>query len=194
MRESAAPHLYRTLFFSTFCLSAFTFGGGYVIIPLMKRKFVEQLGWLSEEEMLNCAAIAQSSPGAVAVNAAVLVGSRVAGVPGALVAIAGTSLPPLLILSVISLCYTAFQSSAVVQAVLRGMQAGVAAVICDVVLTMGAQVLRGRNWLNGVILAAAFCAAFFFEVSVVWILLVCALLGAARPLLARLMRKGGAAQ
>ena len=73
--------IYGRLFLSTFSLSAFTLGGGFVIVPLMKRKFCDQLHWLEEEEMLNLAAIAQSSPGAVAVNAAVLAGYRIAGIP-----------------------------------------------------------------------------------------------------------------
>ena len=186
-------HLYWTIFSATFYLSAFTFGGGYVIIPLMKKKFVEQLGWLSEEEMLNYTAIAQSSPGAVAVNAAILVGSRIGGVPGALLAILGTALPPLLILSVVSLCYTAFRTNAVVSAVLRGMQAGVAAVICDVVLSMGGQVVRSRSPLSVLILAGAFCASYFAGVNVVWLLLASGVLGALRPLLRRPAGRGGAA-
>ena len=86
---------YWKLFSSTFCLSAFTFGGGYIIIPLMRKKFVEELHWIEEQEMLDLSAIAQSSPGAIAVNAAILVGYRIAGIPGALVTICGTILPPL---------------------------------------------------------------------------------------------------
>ena len=69
---------YWTLFLSTFQLSAFTFGGGFVIIPLMRKKFVEKLKWIDEQEMLDLTAIAQSSPGAIAVNASILVGYRVA--------------------------------------------------------------------------------------------------------------------
>ena len=132
---------YLTLFTSTFTLSAFTFGGGFVIIPLMRKKFVEQLHWIDEEEMMDLTAIAQSSPGAIAVNASILVGYRVAGVPGALVTVLGTVLPPLIILSIISFFYTAFRDNRIVALVMRGMQAGVAAVICDVVLTMGRSVL-----------------------------------------------------
>ena len=86
---------YWTLFLSVMQLSAFTFGGGFVIIPLMRKKFVEKLHWLDEQEMLDLTAIAQSSPGAIAVNASILVGYRVAGVPGALLTVAGTILPPL---------------------------------------------------------------------------------------------------
>ena len=71
---------YRTLFFSTFKLSACTFGGGLVIIPLMRKNFVEELVWIEEDEMLDLTAIAQSSPGAIAVNASILVGYHVAGI------------------------------------------------------------------------------------------------------------------
>ena len=86
--------LYGTLFLQTLKLSAFTFGGGYVIISLMKKQFVDKLGWMNEKEMLDYTAIAQSSPGAIAVNAAILVGYNLGGVLGALVAIVGTVLPP----------------------------------------------------------------------------------------------------
>src|SRR5450756_690699 len=96
---------YWKLFTSTFSLSAFTFGGGFVIIPLMRKKFVNELHWIEEIEMLDMTAIAQSSPGAIAVNASILVGYRLAGVFGALVTVFGTVLPPLIILSVISLFY-----------------------------------------------------------------------------------------
>ena len=111
---------YLTLFTSTFTLSAFTFGGGFVIIPLMRKKFVEQLHWIDEEEMMDLTAIAQSSPGAIAVNASILVGYRVAGVPGALVTVLGTVLPPLIILSIISFFYTAFRDNRIVALVMRG--------------------------------------------------------------------------
>ena len=94
---------FRKLFLSTLQLSACTFGGGFVIIPLMRRKFVEELHWIEEEEMMDLTAIAQSSPGAIAVNASLLVGYRVAGIFGALITVSGTVLPPLVIISIISL-------------------------------------------------------------------------------------------
>lgn len=189
--EAGKPHIYRKLFLSMFYLSSFTFGGGYVIISLMKKKFVDQLHWMTDEEMLNFTAMAQSSPGAVAVNASILVGFRVAGVPGALVSVLGTSLPPLIILSVISLFYTAFRDNAVVSAVLKGMQAGVAAVILDVVCSMGGDVVKSRSVLSILIMICAFAATYIWGINVIWIILICALLGAARPLMRRI-KKGGA--
>ncbi|MBU5420110.1 chromate transporter [Acetanaerobacterium sp. MSJ-12] len=168
---------YWKLFSSTFTLSAFTFGGGYVIIPLMRKKFVQQYHWLEEDEMLDLTAIAQSSPGPIAVNAAIIIGYRLAGMLGALVAIAGTVLPPLIILSVISLFYQAFRANQVVANVLRGMQAGVAAVIVDVTVTMGWGVAKEKNVLSILMMAAAFVATYVFNVNVAFIVLACGLIG-----------------
>lgn len=166
------------LFRETFLISAFTFGGGFVIVPLMRKKFVENLHWLDDEEMMDIAAIAQSSPGAIVVNASILLGYRVAGVAGGLVAVLGSVLPPLIILSVISLFYAAFRSNRYVSLVMRGMQAGVAAVVCDVVLTMGQALLKTRRALYIVMMALGFGAAVFFEVNAVAVILACGLVGA----------------
>ena len=182
---------YWRLFLSTFQLSAFTFGGGYVIVPLMKERFVRRLGWIDENEMLDLVAIAQSSPGAMAVNTSILVGYRMAGVPGALISVCGTALPPLIILSVISLFYAAFRDNRVVSLVLRGMNVGVAAVICDVVLSMGGGILGQKRLLYTAVMFCAFCAAWFAQVNVVLVILCCGLIGAADTLWSR--RKGAAA-
>ena len=88
------------LFRSTFILSASTFGGGFVIVSLMKKKFVEELGWLEESEMLDITAIAQSSPGPIPINASVILGYRMQGIIGSLVAILGTSIPPIFVLMI----------------------------------------------------------------------------------------------
>jgi chromate transporter len=176
-------HVYRKLFTSTFYLSAFTFGGGYVIIPLMKKKFVDDLQWIEEDEMLNLTAIAQSSPGPVAVNAAMLLGYRVAGVLGALVTILGTVLPPLITLSAISIFYTAFRDNAIVNAVLKGMQAGVAAVIADVVMSLGGNVFKQKDIVSVIIMVGAFIATFFLGINVMYIILVCGCIGAVKILI-----------
>lgn len=171
-------HKYRTLFLSALQLSTFTFGGGFVIIPLMRKKFVEKLHWIDEQEMMDYTAIAQSSPGAIAVNAAILVGYRVAGVAGALITVLGTVLPPLTILSVISFFYTAFRANPIVNMAMAGMAAGVAAVICDVVVTMGAGVLQQHRVLPVLVMVGSFAASCFFGVNVVIIILVCGTIGA----------------
>lgn len=168
----------KQLFLSTFKLSACTFGGGFVIIPLMRKRFVEELEWIEEEEMLDLAAIAQSSPGSIAVNASILIGYHVAGLPGALITVVGTVLPPLIIISVISLFYQAFRDNAIVNMAMAGMLCGVAAVICDVVLNMAKSVFQEKRVLPLLMMAGAFVATRFFSVNIIAIILVCGLVGA----------------
>ena len=103
----------------------------------MRKKFVEELGWIEEEEMLDLTAIAQASPGAIAVNASIMLGYHIAGIPGAILAVLGTVLPPLIIISIISMFYQAFRNNVIVSMAMRGMLCGVAAVICDVVIKDG---------------------------------------------------------
>lgn len=165
------------LFLSTLYISAFTFGGGFVIITFMKRKFVDELHWIDEQEMLDLAALAQSSPGAIAVNAAILVGWRVAGFAGMVVAVLGTIFPPILILSVISCFYNAFASNTYVALTLKGMQAGVAAVIMDVVCGLGGNVIKEKSPIHLAVMAASFAAAFFFGANVIYIILAAAAVG-----------------
>lgn len=173
------------LFLSMFYISAFTFGGGFVIITFMKRKFVDELHWIDEQEMLDLAALAQSSPGAIAVNAAILVGSRAAGPAGIAAAVAGTILPPMLILSAVSFFYTAFASNPYIALLLKGMQAGVAAVILDVVWGLGKNVLKEKSAANVILMAVAFISTFFFSINVVYIIAAAALFGIFRELLQR---------
>lgn len=165
------------LFLSTFYISAFTFGGGFVIIPLLRKKFVEQYMWINSDEMLDLTAIAQSAPGAVAVNASVLIGYRLAGFIGAAVTVVATILPPLITLSIISFVYSAFRDSVIAARVLRGMQAGVAAVICDVVISMVKEILGRKNAFAVALMLGAFAASWFFNVNVIYIILICAVLG-----------------
>lgn len=181
------------LFGSTFKISACTFGGGFVIIPLMKKKFVEQLGWIDEKEMLDMVAIAQSSPGPIAVNASILVGYHVAGAAGALLCAAGTILPPLFIISVISIFYQAFRDNEIVSMLMMGMTAGVAAVICDVVINMIRNIVKKRRLLPIAVLIASFIAVYFFKINILLILLFCALVGAMDTFLSEKKKKGGAA-
>ncbi len=112
-------------------------------------------------------ALAQSSPGAIAVNAAILVGWQVEGLIGMIVAVLGTIIPPMVILSVISVFYNAFATNRYIALLLKGMQAGVAAVILDVVFDLGGKVLKTRSWVYIALMVAAFVANTVFDVNVV---------------------------
>ena len=173
------------LFVSTLYLSAFTFGGGYVIVTLMKQKFVDELHWIEEDEMLDLIAIAQSAPGAIAINGAIVVGYKLAGLLGAIVAIVATIIPPFVIITVISYFYELFRDNFIVSKLLSGMQAGVGAVIASVVWDMGGGVLKQKSAVSDFIMVAAFLAACVFRVNVVYIVLACIALGVLRTVLAK---------
>ena len=177
-------HVLWKLFISTLYLSAFTFGGGYVIVTLMKEKFVDQLHWIEEDEMLDLIAIAQSAPGAIAVNGSIVVGYKLAGLLGALTAILATIIPPFVIISVISYFYELFRDNFVVSTLLSGMQAGVAAVIGSVVWDMGGGVLKQKSALSVAIMLLAFVAVCIYRVNVIIVILVCIALGILRTVLA----------
>jgi chromate transporter len=167
------------MFYTMLYISAFTFGGGFVIVSLMKKKYVDEYGWLSEEEMLDLTALAQSSPGAIAVNAAILTGYRMEGILGVVASVLGTVIPPVTTLSVISLCYGIFRDNPLVQAVLKGMQAGVAAVICDVVLDLSGKVVKSKRIFSILLMIVAFVLVYFFNLNVILVILAAAVLGVA---------------
>lgn len=161
------------LFISTFTLSAFTFGGGFVIVSLYKKKFVEELNWLDEDEMLDISAIAQSSPGPIPVNASVILGYRIHGILGSIVAILGTIIPPFVIISLISIFYKEFKNSQIISTALQVMRAGVAAVILDVVVNLGKSVIKTKKVLYIIVMIVAFIAAYFFKLSAMYIIFIC---------------------
>lgn len=169
--------VYKTLFFSMFSISAFTFGGGSVIIPLMRKKMVEELGWLSEEDMLDMIAIAQSSPGAVSVNVAAQIGYRTAGATGLALAVLATVLPPFGWIVLISLFYDSFRTSPFVDAVLRSMQPAVAAVILCAALDMF-KPLRQKKQLSIWILFIAALLLGLSGINIIWILIGGGIIGA----------------
>jgi chromate transporter len=144
----------------------------------MRKKFVEELGWIEEQEMLDLTAIAQSSPGAIAVNASILVGYHVAGIVGALVAVLGTVLPPLVIISVVSMFYQTFRNNPIVNTAMAGMLCGVAAVILDVVVSMAKTIVLQKRILYMVIMIASFVAVRFYNVNIILIIVISGFVGA----------------
>ena len=182
MKADISPRRLMRLFTSMLTISAFTFGGGFVIISLMKKRFVDELRYLTQEEMLDMTALAQSAPGPIAINAAILVGRHAAGLPGMLAAVTGTLIPPVIIIGVISLIYNTFLGNPWVQAALRGMSCGVAAVIADVVCSLGGKVLGSRDAVRIALMVLAFVLTFCLRVDVIFILLGAIGVGVVRTL------------
>jgi chromate transporter len=169
--------IYFKLFTSVLYLSAFTFGGGYVIVPIMKKKFVEDLKILTDEEMLNLVAIGQSSPGAIAVNTALLAGQKTAGGLGAVLCVFAAVLPPLVTITVISFFYEMLKGNTAAGFVLKGMQAGVAVVVLSAVLDFAGGIFKEKKIIGIAVMAAAFALNFFLGVKVYYIILASLLCG-----------------
>ena len=166
------------LFLSTLYLSAFTFGGGYVIVTLMKKKFVDDYHWIEENEMLDLVAIAQSAPGPIAVNGAIVGGYKLAGLTGTLVAI----IPPFVIISLISAFYHAFRDNYLVSQMLEGMQAGVGAVIASVTYEMGCGIIKKKDNVATIVMIAAFIAACVLGINVIYIVIASGVFGVIRTI------------
>lgn len=161
-------------------ISAFTFGGGYVVVPMVRKYYVESKRLFSEEELMEMAAVAQSTPGAIAINLSSLAGYRVAGTAGMVISCVCAVLPPLVILAVVSLCYSAVIGNPIVSAVLRGMQAGVAALIVDFVVDMTAMILKERSPVLTALVVLSFAISFFTQINIILVLLASCAVCAAR--------------
>lgn len=178
------------LFSTMFVLSSCTFGGGFVIVSLMKKKFVDEKKWLEEDEMLDITAITQSSPGPLPVNASVIIGYRIAGIIGSLIAVLGTILPPMIIISLISLCYEQFRTNEVIALALQVTRAGVAAVIIDVTLNLAKNVIKTNNYLYITMMIVCFFLVVIMKMSAILIILSCLFIGILSAILS--LRKGNA--
>lgn len=159
------------LFGIMFYLSAFTLGGGYVIVSLMREIFVETYHWIDEEEMLDLVAIAQFSPGAIAVNGAIVVGYKIAGIFGIIAGVVATVLPPFLIISLISAGYERYIGNIWIAMMLKGMQAGISAVIISVVWDMLKPYAKEKDWASFLLMMVVFAANLIWNINVFYILL-----------------------
>lgn len=172
--------LYLWLLAINLFISTFTFGGGYVVVPMIRRYFVQQKHYFTETELSEMAAVAQSAPGAIAINLSALAGYRTAGVTGAAISCAAAIFPPLIILGLVSAFYTAFISNAVIAAVLKGMQAGVAALIVDLIIDMCRMITREHSLFLTAMIPAVFLANFVLGINVALLLIICCFLCAIR--------------
>lgn len=169
--------LYLKLFFNSLLLSSFTFGGGYVIISMLRKKYVEKYKMISDAEMLDITTIAQSTPGPIAINTSLMLGYKIAGVIGAFMCVLGIIIPPVVIISIVYGIYSLISDSTLVMAILSGMNAGISAIICDVILSMIKVVKKEKNYIAIITLPTVFCLAFFLKVNVYFLMLPCIALG-----------------
>ena len=163
------------LFVSFLKIGAFTFGGGYAMIPLIQKEAADRHKWMTDEEIMEIVAIAESTPGPIAVNAATFTGYHAAGVPGAVLATIGVVMPAFLVIAAVSSALTLVSGNQWVKWAFSGVRAGVLALIVKSLFGMYRQC--PKNALSYVIVAGVFIAAGFFNASVLLLIVLCALLG-----------------
>ena len=164
-----------SIFLTFFKIGAFTFGGGYAMIPLIQREAAEKHHWVTDEDILEIVAIAESTPGPIAINAATFVGYRAGGFPGALCATMGVVLPSFMIILAISGVLRAFQENVYVKYAFNGIRAGVLALIVKALWGMYKKC--PKNWVSYVVMVAAFVLVAVFDVAVLPVLIGCAAFG-----------------
>ena len=158
----------RDVFATFFKIGLFTFGGGFAMIPLIHREMVERRRWMSDSEIVDVLALAQSIPGAVAINAATLIGRRLCGNRGGLSATTGVILPSFAIILLIAMCFGGIQNEPVVQAAFLGLRPAVAALLVTAVWKVGkASVKSADGW----VIVMVGLAAALMGVSAIWIVL-----------------------
>lgn len=177
--EDRIPPTLATLFWSFCKVGAFTFGGGLAMLPVIEREIVTRRGWQSEQEFVDVLAVAQSSPGAIAINTAIFTGYKLLGVPGVAAATLGAVLPSFIIITILAATLTATTPSPVVLEFFMGIRPAVVALILAAAITVGKKVLVNRftqtlavfalalslssNWHPAIFIAGAALFGYFYQ-------------------------------
>lgn len=165
------------LFLTFLKISTFTFGGGYTIVPVIKDEFSIKRKLIDEKEMLDIVSISTSGPGPMAVNASILTGYRVLGVKGALVSLLASTLPPLVIITLISFAYKEFSENFYVKSALIGMGGAISAILLFTSYDMAKTALKSFPLLSTLIMIVTFIASYFLNINTGIIILTVAILG-----------------
>lgn len=171
-----------TIFLTFLRIGAFTFGGGYAMIPLIQHEAVQRHHWVTDEDILDIVAIAESTPGPIAINAATFVGYRVKGFRGAVSATLGVVLPSFVIILAIFYVLQQFQELKVVQYAFTGIRAGVLVLMLKALYKMLKS--NGKGKLPMALMLLSFALAVFLQVNTILVIVLCGLIGLAASLLA----------
>lgn len=174
-RPQAGRHVCLSLFAAFFKIGAFTFGGGYAMIPLIEREIIERRKWIAQKDFMELLTLAQSAPGPIATNAAVFVGYRTAGLKGAVSAATGAVLPSFIIILLIALYLTGFRDNRYVDAAFKGIRPAVVALIAAPLFNLA----HGLKWWKLSVAVATALVVWLLGVSPVWFIMAGALAGIA---------------
>ena len=170
-----------TLFLTFLKIGAFTFGGGYAMIPIIEKEMVEKHKWIKSEDILDIFAIAESTPGPIAINSATFIGYKIGGVFGSFCATFGVVLPSFVIISIISLVLREFSDIKAVQYAFNGIRAGVLALIIKALVSMYKKAPKGL--FSYIIMCASFLLAAFTDINVIFVIIGCGVAGLINSLL-----------
>ncbi|MBR4071032.1 MAG: chromate transporter [Clostridia bacterium] len=170
------------LFAAFFRIGAFTFGGGYAMIPLIQKETVENKKWITDDDILEIVAIAESTPGPIAINAATFVGYKVAGFWGAFFATIGMVVPSFAIILLISYVLRRFNDIKAVQYAFNGIRAGVLALLIKALFTMYKKV--GKNTFSYIVMAFAFVFTAIVKIRIIYVIILFAVFGLAASYIA----------
>ncbi|HPY89345.1 MAG TPA: chromate transporter [Lentisphaeria bacterium] len=193
--EAAKPHpeqvplmqRLRVLFWVFLGISAFSLGGGLAMLPIMSREFVSKRHWLTDDDMVDSVAVMQSLPGIIATNMAVLIGWRIAGIPGALAATAGVFLPPFVVILVIAALFRQLTGNPAVDDIFLGVRAAICALILLTAVKLGRQILKGAYEI--VVAFLSFVILAFSPVDAIWVIILAGLSGLAMAIIPALRLK-----
>lgn len=172
--ESRAKRI-RALFITFFKIGAFTFGGGYAMIPLIQREIAENKKWITNDDILDVIAIAESTPGPIAINSATFVGYKVAGFWGSFFATLGMVIPSFVIITVIAFFLDKFKHIQAIQFAFNGIRAAILVLILKALVSMYKQCPKSP--VAYIIMALAFVAAAIFDINILFIIIACAIIG-----------------
>ena len=170
------------IFINCFTISM-TANSGYAMFGVMKNRFAGKYGWVTEEEMEDYLALAQSSPGPVAVNSAVQVGQHVAGLPGVFSAVMGIILPPFLIMLLVTYFYTFVSTNPYVRLFIDGMQAGVCAMLLDIMLGLFKTVAKRNHIVYYLLIVISFLYVRLTKYSIFYLAVFCVIVAIVKAMM-----------
>ena len=174
--------IYLELFWTFFLIGAFTFGGGYAMLPLIQIEVVNK-GWLANEAVVNFIAVSESTPGPFAINMATYVGSEMGGILGSACATLGVVMPSFIIILIVAKCYDRFKNSKLVKGAMSGLKPAVIGMIGTAVLSIGRTVFVQPGMLFSAALFAAMAVLAFKKVHPIIIICISAAAGIATGML-----------
>ena len=163
------------LFWAFFKIGAFTFGGGYAMVPLIEKEIVEKQKWVDKDEFVDIIVLSQSFPGALAVNCSTMVGYKICGIVGAVVTLLAVVLPSFIIMLMVAMYLMKFRNNIYVNAAFKGINAAVPIMVLVAIVSLSKSIRKST--MTYIIMAAALIVLLFFDINPIWVIIASALFG-----------------